>query len=287
VQFSKYHGLGNDYLVIEPGQLSLTDALGLAPRLCHRSYGVGSDGILIGPLPSQVADFGLRIVNPDGSEAEKSGNGLRIFARYLWDTHRVGTEAFEIETPGGVSRAEVTAESASIRMGMGRASFDSTRVRVAGPPREVVDVGLGLGEEGLGVTAVSVGNPHCVIVGATLSEAEARRLGPRVERDARFENRTNVQLLRVIDRTRIEIQIWERGAGYTLASGSSACAAACAARKLGLCDATIRVQMPGGVLLVEVDDAFDVTQTGPAVRVAHGEIAGESLRDESPWEPLG
>ena len=135
----------------------------------------------------------------------------------------------------------------------------------------------------LSCSGVSVGNPHCVITGVPVTEAEARALGPSVETDPRFKNRTNVQLLRVIDRGNIEIQIWERGAGYTLASGSSASAAACAAKRLGFCGGDITVHMPGGVLRVEIDDDYTVTQTGPATKVAEGQLALEALTDEASW----
>lgn len=283
MKFAKYHGLGNDYLVMEPGAFAGADAFALAPRICHRNYGVGSDGILLGPLPSQVADFGLRIINPDGSEAEKSGNGLRIFARYLFDTGRVSEVPFRIETKGGVADARILRERREIRVGMGHASFDSQVVGIQGPRREVVGETLHIAGRQLSCSGVSVGNPHCVITGVPVTEAEARALGPRVEMDARFENRTNVQLLRVIDRGNIEIQIWERGAGYTLASGSSASAAACAAKRLGLCDGNVTVHMPGGQLRVEIDDAYAVVQTGPATKVAEGELAREALLDEPSW----
>jgi diaminopimelate epimerase len=283
VKFAKYQALGNDYLVLEPAAFGSLDLAPLAPRLCHRNYGVGSDGLLLGPLPSTRADFGLRIINPDGSEAEKSGNGLRIFARYLWDTGRVAEAPFRIETKGGIADALVDSGARSIRIGMGEASFLSTVVGIAGPPREVVGEVMEFAGRRLMCTGVSVGNPHCVISGVPVDEAEARALGPIVEVDARFKGRTNVQLLRVLDRSQIEIQIWERGAGYTLASGSSASAAACAARRLGLCDGDVRVRMPGGVLHVSIDERYGVTQTGPATRVAEGEILEESWLDDPPW----
>jgi diaminopimelate epimerase len=285
VKFAKYHGLGNDYLVIEPVAGMMEDLLRLAPRICHRNYGIGSDGILLGPLPSKTAPFGVRIINPDGSEAEKSGNGLRIFARYLWDTGRVGHEAFQIETKGGLAAAQVFPERGEVRVGMGQASFESVRVGIAGPGREVVAESMEIGGNNLCCTGVSVGNPHCVIVGVPVTEAAARSLGPQVETDPRFLNRTNVQLLRAIDSANIEIQIWERGAGYTLASGSSASAAACAAKRLGIAGGDLTVHMPGGQLRVEVDDQYVVTQTGPATKVADGTLALEGLKEEvGRWE---
>lgn len=284
MKFAKYHALGNDYLVLEPGALGAEDPLRLAPLLCHRNYGIGSDGVLLGPLPSRLADFALRIINPDGSEAEKSGNGLRIFARYLWDTRRVSDAPFVIETKGGLADARVLPEEQLIRMGMGQASFDSQVVGIGGPRREVIAEEMEFAGKKLRCSGVSVGNPHCVISGVPVTEAEARALGPVVENDPRFLGRTNVQLLRVVDRANIEIQIWERGAGYTLASGSSASAAACAARRLDLCDGNVTVHMPGGRLAVEIDADYRVTQTGPATKVAEGQLARESWLAHAAWD---
>jgi diaminopimelate epimerase len=287
VKFTKYHGLGNDYLVMDPSEFGGSSPAALAPRICDRNYGVGSDGILIGPLPAANAEHGLRIINPDGSEAEKSGNGLRIFARYLYDTGRVGRAPFRIATLGGVATAELDPERGLIRVGMGHASFDSQVVGIAGPRREVVAEPMELAGRTLSCTGVSVGNPHCVITGVPVTEEEARSLGPRVEVDPRFRSRTNVQLCAVLDRENIRIQIWERGAGYTRASGSSASAAACAAKRLGWCDGRVRVHMPGGILEVEIDEDYAVTQTGPATRVAEGQLSAEGLVDGAPWSPLG
>jgi diaminopimelate epimerase len=283
VKFTKYHGLGNDYLVMDPAAFGQDAVQLLAPRICDRNYGIGSDGILLGPLAGETADFGLRIINPDGSEAEKSGNGLRIFARYLYDTGRVGREPFRIVTPGGVAPAQVYPERGLIRIGMGHATFDSQAVGIAGPRRDVVAESMEMAGRTLSCTGVSVGNPHCVVLGVPVTEQEARALGPQIERDPRFRNRTNVQLCRVIDRGNIEIRIWERGAGYTLASGSSASAAACAARRLGQCDGYVRVHMPGGVLEVEIGEDYAVTQTGPVTRVATGVLSPEGLADGAPW----
>jgi diaminopimelate epimerase len=283
LEFTKYHALGNDYLVMDATAFGPGQAQALAPRICHRNYGIGSDGILLGAPAAQGASFELRIINPDGSEAEKSGNGLRIFARYLYDTRRVGSEPFRIATRGGVVGAQVFPERGLIRVAMGRATFDSEAVGISGPRREVVAEAMQFGGRTLSCTGVSVGNPHCVITSVPVTEDEARSLGPIVERDPRFLNRTNVQLLEVIDRAAIRIQIWERGAGHTLASGSSASAAACAARRLGLCDAHVRVHMPGGALEVEIEPDYHVTQTGPVTRVAQGRVDAEALRDGASW----
>jgi diaminopimelate epimerase len=283
VEFAKYQALGNDYLVMDPADFAPGQVNALARRICDRNFGVGSDGILLGPLPAEDAEFGLRIINPDGSEAEKSGNGLRIFARFLYDTRRVGTEPFRIATAGGVALSQVFPERKLIRVGMGQASFDSQVIGIAGRRREVVGEPMTIDGRSLICTGVSVGNPHCVVDGVSVTESEARSLGPKIETEARFSNRTNVQLLEVIDRANIRIQIWERGAGYTLASGSSASAAAAAAKRLGRCDGRVTVHMPGGTLDVEIGDDYAVTQTGPATKVAFGVVSPEVLDDDAVW----
>jgi diaminopimelate epimerase len=273
LRFQKYHALGNDYLVLDPVEGDVP-AAGLVETICHRNYGLGGDGILFGPLPSESADFGLRIFNPDGGEAEKSGNGLRIFCRFLHDRGEVGGDAFSIETAGGVVTARVDDPADRIEVGMGRVSFDSRDIPVEGDPREVLRERIEVGGEKVEFSAATIGNPHCVVLRDEATEAEARRLGPLLERDPRFPNRTNVQFLRIVDRKTIRIEIWERGAGYTLASGSSASASAAVARRLDLVDEDVAVVMPGGTLAIRVADDFAVRMTGPVTRV--GELA---------WDP--
>jgi diaminopimelate epimerase len=262
VHFSKYHGLGNDYLIIDPRvhDVDLTpDAIRL---ICDRHFGIGADGILYGPAKGG-SGWSVRIFNPDGSEAEKSGNGLRIFAKYLYEKKYVNEKRFRIKTLGGMVEARIEDDAANlIRIKMGGITFLSTEIPVKGRQREVVDEEMEINGVKYRVTCLSIGNPHCVIPMEDISEEKARELGPLVENHDSFPNRINVQLLRVIDRANIEIQIWERGAGYTLASGSSSCAAAGAAHKLGLVDDRITVRMPGGDLLVEIGKDYQVHLTG-------------------------
>jgi diaminopimelate epimerase len=162
---------------------------------------------------------------------------------------------------------------------MGKVTFDSTLIPVTGPSREVIDEELLAAGQVLRFCAASVGNPHCVILRDATSAEEARTLGPTIETDKRFPNRTNVQFVEVLDRSAIRIEIWERGAGYTLASGSSACAAAAVARKLDLCDPDVTVHMPGGRLRVALSDDFSATMTGPVAKVAEGTIGGETFSE--------
>jgi len=270
VHFSKYHGLGNDYLVIDPKvhDVELTpEAIHL---ICDRNFGVGSDGILYGPVETEDGPK-VRIFNPDGSEAEKSGNGLRIFAKYLVERGYVEGREYTIVTAGGIVRARIEDKNARlIRIEMGRITFLSTEIPVAGEERLVIDEELEIDGATYKVTCLSIGNPHCVIPIDDLSEKRARELGPHVENHEMFPNRINVQLLKVIDRANIEIRIWERGAGYTLASGSSSCAAAGAAHRLGLVDEKINVRMPGGNLEVEISDDGQILMTGPVEGVFEG-----------------
>ncbi|HSN74030.1 MAG TPA: diaminopimelate epimerase [Anaerolineae bacterium] len=277
MSFAKYHGLGNDYLVIDPANWHVPLTAAQIRRICDRHYGAGSDGILLGSLPGATADFGLRIFNPDGSEAEKSGNGLRIFARYLWDHGLVGGEPFTIATAGGLVSAQVAQDGRMVTVEMGRVSFDSREIPVTGPPREVLNETLLVGNVALCICAATLGNPHCVVLREKVSAEEAQGLGPLVETDPRFPRRTNVQFLQVIDRTQLRIEIWERGAGYTLASGSSACAAAAVARRLSLCDAEVTVSMPGGPLEISIAPDWTVTLRGPVIRVWQGSLCEEAF----------
>ena len=270
MKFFKYHALGNDYLVIDPKDLPspLTEAQ--IKIICHRNYGVGSDGILLGPLPSKKATFALRIFNPDGSEAEKSGNGLRIFSRFLFDRSLVRSEEFSIETLGGLVKSTVMDNGRRVRVEMGKVSFWSDQIPVAGPRREVINEKITAGDRTFSFCAATIGNPHCVLSLPAISADLAKQYGPLLETHSHFPKRTNVQFLKVLDRANIQVEIWERGAGYTLASGSSSSAAVAVARKLGLVDNAVKVHMPGGVLLIEVSDDFAVLMTGPVTKVSEG-----------------
>jgi len=290
MRFWKYHALGNDYIVMDPKDLA-SPTIEQVKIICHRNFGVGSDGILLGPLPSTKAPFGLRIYNPDGSQAEKSGNGLRIFSRYLWDRKLVADQEFAIETAGGVVKSTVFDSGKMVRVEMGKVTFWSNEIPVNGPRREVINEKITVGGETFTFCAAGVGNPHCVVVGRAprsdgvppasaaalpeISEALAKQFGPLLETHANFPNRTNVQFLKILDRNNIQIEIWERGAGYTLASGSSSSAAAGVAHKLGLVDRSITVHMPGGKLSIEIGKDFDILMTGPVTKVSEGTMSEE------------
>lgn len=285
MKFTKYHGLGNDYLILDPADLPADHPVSLSPdairRICHRNFGVGSDGILLGPIPTQAADFAVRIFNPDGGEAEKSGNGLRIFARYLYDKRMVDKSPFRVETSGGVVECRVL-ENGLISVDMGQVSFDSEKIPVAGPKRQALNQSIKIDNEEIPYCAATIGNPHCVILRDAISPELAKRLGPKLEIHPNFPHRTNVQFMKILDRRNIAIEIWERGAGYTLASGSSSSAAAAVAAALGLVDSHVTVHMPGGLLDITIHPDMGITLTGPVVRVCGGEIDPEVFRQPPP-----
>lgn len=273
--FAKYHALGNSYIVL-PKWDAAPEPL-LFSRLCDIRVGIGSDGLLLGPLPSQVANFRLRIFNPDGSEAEKSGNGLRIFCRFLWDEGLVDETPFTVETMGGVVAAQILESGRQVRVAMGVVRFSSGDIPIAGPAREVLMEEIVVDDAIFRFCGATVGNPHCVIPVEQSSEAQARHFGPLLERHPLFPRRTNVQFMQVMDRHNIRIEIWERGAGYTHASGSSSCAAAAVAHRLGLCEPNITVHMPGGAIEIALDAQFHAVMTGPVIHVCKGEVSSECI----------
>ncbi|MCH9672475.1 MAG: diaminopimelate epimerase [Gammaproteobacteria bacterium] len=278
--FSLYHGLGNDYLVLESGSLRDTLTPTSVSRICERHFGIGADGILLREPDLPDGSFVVRIINPDGSYAEKSGNGLRIFSRYLFDQGMVvAGQPFRIRTDGGTVDSTVLDAGRRVRVAMGHASFSSDVIPVTGASREVLEEPLRAAGRDLTFSAVTVGNPHCVFIGRNWSRDDVCEIGPLVECDPRFPNRTNVQFVEVMNRQEIRLEIWERGAGYTLASGSSSCAAAAVCRKLNLCDSQVTAMMPGGELSLVLDDAFGIEMEGPVVAIAAGELSAELLRD--------
>jgi diaminopimelate epimerase len=261
---TKSHGLGNDYLVADPAELPFDITPARVQLVCDRHRGVGSDGLLLLDAPHGPDRFGLRIFNPDGSEAEKSGNGIRIFARWLVSSGRAAQAAFVVDTFGGAVPVSVESNIVTADMGMPRFRDDLHDLDINGTR--------------LSVTALDIGNPHCIILRQQLDITELRSLGPIVERHAAFPNRTNVQLAHVGSRDRVELLIWERGAGETQASGSSACAVVAAAHRLGLVDRDVTASMPGGELSIRIDDEHHIWMRGPVEEVATVTLSPDLLQ---------
>lgn len=268
MHLDRYHGLGNDYLVKASGPPLGADSV---VALCDRHTGVGGDGILE-PFDTDRADHGVTIWNPDGSIAEKSGNGLRIFAQWLVDEGVAADRAFTVWTGACLVSCEVGDDVVTVQMG--RASFEPADVPVLaeGPVLDGAIVGK---NHTWSACAVGVGNPHCVVfVDEELDALPWAAWGEELEVHPRFPRRTNVQVARVLAPDRIAIRIWERGAGITAASGSSSCAVVAAALRTGrVPPGTVRVCMPGGDVHVAVTIGFDLTLVGPVERIGRMTVA--------------
>lgn len=258
----KYHGLGNDYLVYDPNKNKMKLNPANVQLMCNRNFGVGADGILEGPVLEKDRIF-MIVWNPDGSIAEKSGNGVRIFAKYLKDAGYVQKKDFTIASRGGEAAIHyLNEEGTRLKASMGKATFWSDQVPVEGPRREIINETMVFGRIPYPVTCLSVGNPHCVILMDEISRELVCRIGKYSESARQFPEKINTQIIKVMDRTHIQTEVYERGAGYTLASGSGCCAAAAAAYRLGLTDPKMAVQMPGGTLEVEIEEDGLVHMTG-------------------------
>ena len=275
ITLERYHGLGNDYLVFDPNKNELELNKANVEMLCNRNMGLGSDGILEGPFIGEK-HMSLRIWNPDGSVAEKSGNGVRIFAKYLKDAGYVQKKNYKLVTDGGLVEITYLNEDGSrLRISMGRLSFWSDEIPVTGERREVINEDMVFGRTLYPVTCVSVGNRHCVIPMREISQPLVCKIGNYSEVARYFPDRINTEIMKVIDNNNIAIETYERGAGYTMATGTGACAAAGVAHKLGLTGNKVIVHMPGGELQVEIDDNWEVYMTGEVFYVAKISLSNE------------
>jgi diaminopimelate epimerase len=280
--FVKTHGLGNEYIVLNEEKINFEVTENAIKRICNVNFGIGSDGILL-KFGSSKADFGLKIFNPDGSEAEKSGNGLRIFCKYIYDYGFAEGKEFSVETKGGIVKAKIIEVSNNkaklISVDMGKAIFDSKIVPTNFEEKEVIGKKLKVSDKEYEINCVSMGNPHCVILKEELNIDEIKEYGKLIENHNRFPNRTNVQFAKVILRSEAEILIWERGAGFTLASGSSSCAVASILKKRNLVDNKVKIKMLGGELLIEIDEKWNVKMTGEVRQIAEGTLSNELIED--------
>src|SRR5512133_1933486 len=280
--FVKMHGLGNEYIVLDSSNIDFQLTKQAIIRICNIHFGIGSDGIVM-KVPSSKADFGFRVYNPDGSEAEKSGNGLRIFCKYLYDYGFTKKREFSVETVKDVVFAKIVEEKDGkamlIKVEMGKAIFTSRDIPVNSDLPEFISQKIMAGDREYEVNCVSVGNPHCVVIKEELDEKEIRTYGPLLENHPIFPNRINVQFARVLSDHDAQILIWERGAGYTLASGSSSCAASCILVKRGLIKNDLTMHMQGGTLKIQIDKEWNIRMTGEVREISSGVLSGELLED--------
>jgi diaminopimelate epimerase len=276
MKFTKMQGTGNDFVVVDARDLG-RDWSKLAVAICDRHFGVGGDGLLL-VRPSDDADLRMRIFNPDGSEAEMCGNGIRCFVKYAVDRGltQLRNGIMTVETLAGVLTAHAMMAQGrveSVRVAMGRPRFAPQEIPVAieaEPP--IKNLSLEVDGQTLAVTCLSMGNPHAVLLWpSSVDDYPLAAVGPKVERHPLFPNRVNFEVARVLGRDRIEARVWERGAGPTLACGSGAAAVMVAARLHDLVDEWVDLRLPGGTLTLEWDGEGEVYLTGPAVEVFEGE----------------
>lgn len=285
MEIVKMHGLGNDFVFIDhfhslPKDKDAGEGYPeLAQKLCHRQFGIGGDG-LIAVLPSQVADARMRIFNLDGTEPEMCGNGIRCFARYIFDKGYVKKNPLKVETLAGVLTLHLSLEGkkvTGVRVDMGEPILKSGLIPVLAQGEPVVGARMEVEGQGFEYTAVSMGNPHCVIFVEDYDNLEFERLGPAIEKHSLFPRKTNVEFIRVDSRREITMKVWERGAGPTLACGTGACASVVAAVLNGKTERKVTVHLPGGDLHIEWGQDNRVYMTGPATYVFKATLLEDSI----------
>ncbi|UCG78644.1 MAG: diaminopimelate epimerase [Nitrospirota bacterium] len=274
LEFLKMHGTGNDFILfdgVEDKQLGSMDNGAfsqLAKNVCHRRFGIGADQVLV-LLPSDSADFMMRILNADGSEVEMCGNGIRCLARYIWDREYSDKDELDIETKAGIIRPKKNADMVRVDMGKPVLNGPAIPVKLEG---KIVDHPLKIDDRQFMITCVSMGNPHAVIVVDNVDDFPVSYYGPLIETHDLFPNRTNVEFIAIASRSEIKMRVWERGSGETMACGTGAAAVSVASSIKGLTDRDVTVHLPGGDLFLNWADNDHVYMTGPAVSVFKGTI---------------
>jgi diaminopimelate epimerase len=273
ITYTKMHGLGNDYLFIESAKNRIDDPARLSQRMSHRHLGAGSDGIILIMPPAGGGDFRMRMFNADGSEAQTCGNGIRCFAKYVYERGLTQKKDFVIETLGGPNQVQLVVARGRVervRSNMGRPRFERADIPMAGPPGRVIEEPLDVDGTTYKVTCANVGNPHAVIFVDDARKIDLAGIGPKIEHHPKFPERTNVEFVNVIDRQNIVMRIWERGSGVTMASGSGSCGAALASMITDRVDKKVSVHLVYGELGIEWADDGCVYQEGPATEVYTG-----------------
>lgn len=281
MEFFKYHGTGNDFIIIDGMAGGPSLAAGEIEAVCDRHTGVGADGVIFACAPESGADAAMRIFNADGSEAEMCGNGIRCLAKYLFERLGLRREEMFIETGAGTRALTLSVSGDKVdgvEVDMGLPQLAAPGLPAPDDPARPGEVIIEMAEmevkEPLRAFCLSMGNPHCVLFVADAADAPVSRLGPALEKHALFPDRTNVEFAQVDGAHRIRLRVWERGVGETLACGTGACAAVVAAIHLGSCESPVEVLLPGGTLNVRVDSSGHVLMAGAAAEVFRGELAG-------------
>ena len=276
MKFTKMNGIGNDYIYINGFEEKVDDPSALAIKLSDRHFSVGSDGVII-ILPSKVADFRMRMFNADGSEGKMCGNGTRCVAKYVYEKGLTDKTCVTLETLAGIKTLDMDVEDGvvkSVSVQMGKADFKASDVPVIFGGDEMVSQKLSLECGEWVVTCVSMGNPHCVTFVNDTKSLDLEKIGPQFEHNPIFPERVNTEFIKVIDDATLEMRVWERGSGETLACGTCACASVAAAVKNGICEMNkeITVKLLGGDLKITCGSDYSITMRGPAEFSYEGEV---------------
>jgi len=280
VTFSKMHGLGNDYIVIDESKKIIIPEEKkpeIVEEICRRGFSIGADGVIfVTPPSSDIADIRFRIFNSDGSEAEMCGNGIRCFVKYVYENDIFHNDQIWVETLGGIKEVDLDIEGEEVRastVDMGIPTFKTTDIPMVSDKEEFLDCELDIGGEPIKITAVNVGNPHVVIFTDNIQNIKLNEIGPLIENHPVFPQKTNVHFVNIINRNEIEMITWERGAGFTFACGTGATSCVVAGYKLGMLEEEVEVHLPGGELLIivyDIDNELRAFMEGEAVLVFDG-----------------
>ncbi len=273
--FTKVHGLGNDFILVNKNEIKNLpgDLTGLAIKICDRHFGVGADGLVLIGLGKE-ADLAMQIINSDGSEAEMCGNAIRCVAKYAYERGLVRKTKMAVETGAGIKMPELIIDNGAVtavRVDMGTPYLEREQIPMTGQPGRVINEPLVVGNDVFNITSISMGNPHCVIFVPDVTAVPLENWGSRVETHPVFPRKTNVEFVQVLNENEVHMRVWERGAGPTLACGTGACATAVAAVLNGYTGRTVRVYLYHGALDIEWAANNHIYMTGPAEQVFSGE----------------
>ncbi|MDF2636071.1 MAG: Diaminopimelate epimerase [Pelosinus sp.] len=272
--FSKWHGLGNDFVIVNGLEEKIDNYNEVAIKVCDRNFGIGADGLVV-ILPSQIADFEMRIFNSDGSEAEMCGNVTRCIARYVFEYGLTNKKKITLETKAGIIKPElifIDNVLSTIRVDMGEPRLKRGEIPMTGTENEqVINESLLVDGAEYRITCVSMGNPHCILFVDDITSIDLCDLGSKIETHATFPRKTNVEFVQVLNKQKLRMRVWERGAGITMACGTGACATLVAAVLNGKTDRQATVELDGGELLIEWGLDNHIYMSGPAVEVFRGQ----------------
>ena len=281
IKFTKMHGLGNDYVYIDAINQKIENESSLAKFVSNRHFGIGSDGLIL-ICKSEIADFKMRMFNSDGSQAEMCGNGIRCVGKFVYDKGLTNKTTVKIETLAGIKTLILNTKDGKVetaRVDMGEPILEAEKIPVISTEKPVKNLELEAENKKFKFTCVSMGNPHAITIVENTKEFDVEKYGKVLEIDKAFPKKANIEFAQIVDRQNINMRVWERGAGETLACGTGACATAVACNLNGLTDRKVNIELLGGTLNIEWNETDNhVYMTGPAVTVFDGELYEEAIR---------